>query len=288
MAFDDELSLVLDRVLKTAREHLDDDFRALAHQLSELAAAERTRVAATAAEAASAEIRQQAQQQLAQIRDATQKEIDDLRRRAAADVDDARRLAHVQVEDVQRTMEQRIAAARAEAEAADTKRAQQLGAGVASLDAGRSLGDVLERLAHAAAAHAERTAVFIVRGGMLQEWRRVGFAGAAVRNELSLRDGGLVADAVPAGKTTRSAGAPLPAFAGGGTDREAAAFPVSVGGQVVAVLYCDATRQRGAAAQWPTIVELLARYASRVLETMTVQQATGLWPPSGVAQASQL
>lgn len=288
MAFDDELSQVLDRVLKTVREHLDDDFRALAHQLSQLVAAERTRVAATAAEAASAEIRQQAQQQLAQIRETTQKEIEDLRQRAAADIEDARRLAHTQVEDVQRSMEQRAAAARAEAEAADTKRAQQLGAGVASLDEARSLGDALERLTQAASAHAERAAIFIVRGGVLQEWRRAGFAAGVARNEIPLRDAGLLADVLPAAKTVRSAGAALPAFAGGGTDRDAAAFPVSVGGQVVAVLYCDAARQRGSAGHWPTIVELLARYASRVLETMTVQQATGLWAPPAAAQGSHL
>jgi hypothetical protein len=159
--------------------------------------------------------------------------------------------------------------------------------GIDALDAASSLGDVLERLAQAAAAHAERTAIFVVRNGVLREWRRVGFASSAgPRSEVRLDAAGFLAEAVEHGKPARAAGRPLPPFAGE-DDREAVAIPVMVGGQVVAVLYCDCAPRAGDANAWTVVVELLARYASRVLETMTVQQATGLRPLPGVAQPSQ-
>ena len=57
------------------------------------------------------------------------------------------------------------------------------------------------------------------------------------------------------------------------------AFPVHVGGEVVAVLYADVARNDetpSSDARWPAILRILVRHASRVLEAMTVQQAAGL------------
>ena len=67
------------------------------------------------------------------------------------------------------------------------------------------------------------------------------------------------------------------------------AIPVSVGGEVVAVLYADATRRNEGSpgARWPAILEVLTRHASRVLEAMTVQKAAGLSPLRTPARGSQ-
>jgi hypothetical protein len=59
------------------------------------------------------------------------------------------------------------------------------------------------------------------------------------------------------------------------------ALPITVGGRVVAVLYADEPPADvlSAASRWPATLEVLARHASRALEAMTVQQATGLSLP---------
>lgn len=272
MPFEDQLPAVLDGILKRIREHLDSDFLALAKELGHLAAAERQRIASSAGETAAADARLHTDQQIAQLRDAVRREVDDVRR-----------TAQQQVAEVQQLMQLRLAAADEQARIADTARAQQIAHGIASVDDGRSLGDVLERLAHAAADHAPRTVVFLVRDGMLSEWRRAGFTSPAAGAEIPIVSAGFLGVAVSTGRPARSEGAALPSFAGSAADRDAAAFPVTVGGTVVAVLYGDADKTAGAA--WTTMLEVLARYATRVLETMTMQQATGLWPPRGAARA---
>ena len=51
-------------------------------------------------------------------------------------------------------------------------------------------------------------------------------------------------------------------------------FPLSVGGRVVAVLDADPAHQSSAAD-----LDILTRYASRLLESMTLHKALGLVPP---------
>jgi hypothetical protein len=113
---------------------------------------------------------------------------------------------------------------------------------------------------------------------------------ASSTSDLGLQDAGFVAAAVRQGRAVQRAADdpdPLPPFASGDGNRVAAAVPVTVGGVVVAVLYGDAPAQgEPRETRWPGVLEVLARHASRVLEAMTVQQATGLWPTT-VARASQ-
>jgi hypothetical protein len=80
----------------------------------------------------------------------------------------------------------------------------------------------------------------------------------------------------------------LPPFAQDAGTRHALALPIVVGGEVVAVLYADAPRTDtpSAASRWPAVLEVLARHASRALEAMTVEQATGLGLPRPMARAS--
>ena len=59
--------------------------------------------------------------------------------------------------------------------------------------------------------------------------------------------------------------------------REAAAWPISVGGSVVAVLYADGpVADKPDEPYWPAFLDVLARHAGRVLEGITVRQAAGL------------
>lgn len=282
MPSDDQLTPALDRLLTSIRERLAEDFRTLTQQVSQTAAADRARAVGAATEAATAELRRQAQQQVVQAREAAQKEV---REALQKDVEEARRSARQQVEEVQRLTELRLATTREQARNAARARAARIIEGVSSLDQGRALADVLERLAHAAAAHADRAVMFIVRNGALREWRRVGSAPASATADVRPEDAGFLADVVKSASAVMNDRGPLPACVGGGRDRDAVGVPVTVGGQVVAVLYCDAPAGDEGADTWRAMVEVLARYASRVLETMTVQQATGLRPGAGMAQA---
>ncbi len=66
------------------------------------------------------------------------------------------------------------------------------------------------------------------------------------------------------------------------------AFPVSVGGEVIAVLYAEVddalSPQRRMSKD---ALDTLTRHAGRVLETITVQQAAGLRPLRRVSTASR-
>ena len=456
MTFDDQVRAALEHILTGLRGHLEADFRAYTEELLKAAAAERSRVAGQAAEAAAADVRRHAQVQLTQLRDAAKKQTDELRAaaeaqigelrrtleelrrttqqqleatrsaaeadvavarqhadaartKAEAEIEDARRLAQAQVDDVQRAMDARLGtatrerdelrhqldatrqqlesarqhaeanrqqaeasrhqldvtrqqiestrqqadAARQELEAtrqqgavlrqqieatraqieetrraaaadaeelviaqlalaheeherklsdalsqaradgrlAEAGRARQLLDAVRALDEAKSLGEVLERLVQFAGREVDRSAVLLVKGERLHDWRMVGFGPAAASiGDLGLQDAGFLAAAVRTGRAAVRAagdGEPLPPFASGDGGRVAAAVPVTVGGVAVALLYADAPPQGELReSRWPAILELLARHAGRVLEAMTVQQATGLWP-AGVARGSQ-
>ena len=81
----------------------------------------------------------------------------------------------------------------------------------------------------------------------------------------------------------------LPDFARTEDVRQAAAWPVSVGGSVVAVLYADGpVADKPDEPYWPAFLDVLAMYAGRVLEGITVRQAAGLMRgrPIGMSQSS--
>jgi hypothetical protein len=81
----------------------------------------------------------------------------------------------------------------------------------------------------------------------------------------------------------------LPDFARGGEAKEGAAWPVSVGGSVVAVLYADSpAADNPDELYWPAFLDVLAKHAGRVLEGITVRQAAGLMTgrPVGMSRSS--
>jgi hypothetical protein len=158
--------------------------------------------------------------------------------------------------------------------------ATRLPEAVRDLDESGAFGDVLESLAHCAGREAGRAAVFLVKRDRLLDWRTVGFgfAPAAPRLDIGLSDSEPMAEAVRTGRGVRyGIDHVLPDFARNNEVREAAAWPVSVGGSVVAVLYADGpVADKSDEPYWPAFLDVLTRYAGRVLEGITVRQAAGL------------
>ena len=102
-----------------------------------------------------------------------------------------------------------------------------------------------------------------------------------------------MSEAVRSGRGVRVRGHedPLPEFARSEESREAAAWPVSVGGSVVAVLYADGpVADKPDELYWPAFLDVLAMHAGRVLEGITVRQAAGLMTgrPTGMSPSSSM
>jgi hypothetical protein len=183
-----------------------------------------------------------------------------------------------------------------EVEELRTKHAQtaRLASAFRTLDQAASLGDILEHLAQSACQEAGRTAVFLVNGEKLRGWRALGFPAGQpiIGSEFDPAESGVVGQAVRsgAGQQHRNGDATrLPVFARADGPRDAVAFPVQVGGSVIAVLYADAARaDRPEDPEWLDTVDAMTKHAGRVLEAMTVRQAAALWTPRrGVVRSSQ-
>ncbi|MBI3050424.1 MAG: hypothetical protein HYY76_19185 [Acidobacteria bacterium] len=148
-------------------------------------------------------------------------------------------------------LDRALAGARADLEHAVRALAQELvdAAGLAAaaqaLDAAGSLTEVLQALVDQAGRHAERAGIFLVRDGRVRPWQLRGVDAAAALQTRPADDNGT--------------------------------FPVVVGGSVVAILCADRVRPGSAA-----VLDMLARYAGRLLESMTLHKALGLVPPRGV------
>lgn len=117
--------------------------------------------------------------------------------------------------------------------------ATDLAADTRALDEAVSLADVLRALLNQAGRRAERAGMFLVTEGRVRPW------------------------------PLRGAGADVLQAAEGGHGT----FPIVVGGRVVAILSADPLRPESAAA-----LDSLARYAGRLLESMTLHKALGLVP----------
>jgi hypothetical protein len=164
-----------------------------------------------------------------------------------------------------------------------TARTQQIVDAIRAIDAAGSIGDVLERLAHAAKGYAQRSVLLMVRGSSLTAWRPGDFpdlTGASI----PVDGGGLIARAVaqrqPLARldgTPESDGA-MPAFAADGRPRDAVALPIVLGGETVAILYADAPRggTDPVDRRWPLALEVVTCYASRVIEATTLKRSAGL------------
>src|SRR5215471_5730534 len=148
--------------------------------------------------------------------------------------------------------------------------------GIRALDAARSLTAVLDTLVERAAAAASRAGVLLVRADRVRSWRD---------NEpldVPLAETGIVADAVRTrlAASTTAGGTMSPPFAGVTVGAELHACPLSLSGDIVAILYAEG----GNAAT----LEILARHAASILESLTAfraARAAGV-APSVVAAGS--
>jgi hypothetical protein len=286
VATDQHFESTLERIVASLRSEMGAAFQKHAAEVAERSAAERDAAVRQAAEAA----RKESQAQLEQVRRAAQEQSDAAKRtaqaevqargRAEAQVEDVRRIGRTQVEEVQRTMADRLSAVTRELDESRREtlaRRQELdsarGASAASLtdlvqglhavDEADSLTAVFERLLEAAQRHASRAAVLLVRGDGLREWGR----GPDARG---IDDKGMPV-ASSAAQERRSV-----------ESESAITFPVSVGGEVVAVLYAEVGDALSAQRRISKdVLDALTRHAGRMLETLTVQQAAGMRPVSG-------
>lgn len=172
----------------------------------------------------------------------------------------------------------------------DRAAVERLLAAVRSLDAASSLSQTLDALAVAAQAEAPHTAVFLVRGDTLRAWSQAGFTAESGNGpvELPLAGGAALADAVRQAAPQRVTADParVPAFASEVSDGTFVAVPLSMNGQVIAVL-CGSQPAATDGGEWlATHYEVLARHAARVLESLTALRLAQLGAHPGAAGAA--
>jgi hypothetical protein len=170
----------------------------------------------------------------------------DDRLRAALDraLADVRAVAQAEVDEVRQSAELSTAAFR--------DSAARLSDCIHAIDEAPSLGAVLTVVAGCARLDAGRAAVILVNDGKLSAYPS--------RAEVPPDQARLATSAAQKGRPV--------------IEPEGAAFPIVLGGHVVAVLSTAAP----SSLQVETALDLLARHAARVLEAMTVCQITGLTP----------
>lgn len=273
----------------TAR--LDAEFAARVEQLREVARAEGVGAGLTQARAEAlasqdvrhAELRSSHEAALAAVRDEHDALVASLRAEYDADLADAR--AELEAARTQAHGSQ-VAAPPAAIPApvtADVELVARLLHAVRALDAATSLSQTLDALAIAARAEAARVAIFLVRGATLRAWSHAGFDAmqGSPAFELPLTDAGIIADAVHSATAHRLGygGAARPAFADTTPPDPFVAVPLTMNGQVIAVLCAE--EASGTIDSLTTAFELLARHAARVLESLTALRLAQLTPSRG-------
>jgi hypothetical protein len=153
--------------------------------------------------------------------------------------------------------------------------------GIRALDHSGSLSEILDILVLLSAKETPRVGIFLASGPPLRSWRCKGFELTVDESkpfELAAEEAGIIRDAIRTGAAAVSDGKPtsIPSFARLAFSCEALALPLTMGGQVVAVLYADA----GVAGTMPpgrrATLEILARHATRSLQVVTAFRAARL------------
>ncbi|MEQ1729921.1 MAG: hypothetical protein ABL982_16265 [Vicinamibacterales bacterium] len=269
---------------------------------------ERDAVAQAAADAAAVELGEH-RAQLAELRAMSARTADEqahalaaLRREHEAVVTSLRAEYDTELADARAELEAarvHVQAAHADAQAALAAAAARVGAAipvhpgtggashtrlqhaVRALDTASSLSQTLDALFAAARAEARRVVVFLVRGDALRTWNHAGFDGLPSGStiDLPLADAGLVADAIRAAGSSRlgADSAARPAFAATSSAGPLVAVPLSMNGQVIAVLCAE--EDAGSSDSLTSTFEVFARHAARVLESLTALRLAQLAPP---------
>ena len=306
---EDRLHDWIDAVLDRTRESLRAELEQLIGNLQQAAAVERdeaVRLARANAEAATADaVAEAVAAEHAAAQDRLREAVERTREEARAEREQALtelrnemdRARSEAVDQLERRAEVDLASAvtfaRADERQADLAASAALVDAIRQLDEASSLTGILNALADAAARHTARTALLVVRHGQLRGWRWSGFdesLGEASALELDADDDTLVGCVVRTRKAQSASGpvaegAPL---APSSADRAAVALPVTVDGEVVAVLYGDDEGESGrpVPSAWPELLEVLARHAGRCLETMTARRLPAWLRGAGSAAGS--
>jgi hypothetical protein len=149
------------------------------------------------------------------------------------------------------------------------------------LDDATSLRGILDALALGAAAEAARVAVLVVDDTMLRSFRHHGFAPGLAPPDMPVTASPVLSGAVLLRQVTPVApsdGRPdpnLPAFMRLEPGHTGLIMPLTVGKEVVALVYADGPDRRAddpGAPVWSEQVEVLVRHASARLENVTSQR----------------
>lgn len=156
---------------------------------------------------------------------------------------------------------------------------ERLLAALRSMDAARSLTDVLAALLTSAAVEAPRVALFVMSGPVLRIWKTAGFNPPLTALQVPVSDAGLLGEVCRRGEAVATAGGTgpvAPQFAALPPDCAGIAVPLIVGAQPVAILYADdgVGEPREAPASWPEAIQILGRHASVSLAHLTAARAT--------------
>lgn len=165
---------------------------------------------------------------------------------------------------------------------------ERLLSAVRALDATSSLSQTLDALTAAAQTETARVVLFLVRGDVLRVWAHSGFDTLdAAQADVSLDAAGLAADAVRTGASQRTSSAhERPVFAGASGSGAFVAVPLTMNGQVIAVLCGDDAACADGGTSLASTYEVLARHAARVLESLTALRLAQLGTPAASVSAS--
>ncbi len=149
---------------------------------------------------------------------------------------------------------------------------------VRSIDESTSLTAILGALMQGAAAETSRVAILLVDGYMLRTWEHAGFADGTGPTEMPIGAAGTLAAAVALKQTSfvptviEGRDSAVPSFMRVPAGHTGLVVPLSVGGDVVAVLYADDVAralEQEDAPLWTEEIQLLARHAALRLENVT-------------------
>jgi hypothetical protein len=308
MTFDDQIKRAFDTLTERLRDEMSRQAQSTIDELAGSARAERdTAVAEARAQAeraagdglasavADAEARGRDQARDEYERQLRERDEREQRERNERDERDRTQRERDQLDREQREREEREREERerelhrvaepVNAQAAADAALGRLADAFRAIDRARSLTEILDTLVSCAGREAARAGVWLVRASSFSGWRFTGFEpgfNGSSSFEAGTEEGSVLAAALrnseQAGGSAATGAAP--SFAGLPPESEAVAVPITMNGQVVAVLYAD----RGlptADSGLPTTdsrlstdtIELLARHAARCLEALTAFKA---------------
>ena len=292
MTFDEQLKRSIEAVEGRLRAELAREMEALDAHVAALVGAEREAAGQDAAARARSEAEQAASVRLqTAIADAAQAAETRAREAAEATEREIARLTEESQDQIarlekysQEMVDAAAAAARDQMRATDLAARERLIVAVRALDRAGSLTEILDTLASCAGREARRVGLLLAQGDELHGWRFVGF-GTDVEPPASvvIRSGesGIIGEAVRTGtavSSDTSGPQSAPAMAQLPEGRACLAVPITMSGDVVAVLYADQGMadepgKPEPASTWPDALELVARHAARCLEALTVIKA---------------